>query len=127
METIDTFWLNFALALLTAIVTARIITSWFTPRRQFGAMSQTHSATPSPCHIADAEMPTVENVSEVKRILHLKRLPLELIDNIIDFAEYWPYTTTSTSHTFSANHINENVFVVGCPAPKILITFDFID
>jgi hypothetical protein len=38
--------------------------------------------------------PTVQEVLAVKTvILNLYKLPIEIIDTIIDFAEYWPRTT----------------------------------
>lgn len=42
--------------------------------------------------------PFVRDVLSVKELLFWnKKLPIELIDTIIDFAEYWPRTTTSQS------------------------------
>lgn len=42
--------------------------------------------------------PAVEDVLIVKNILQIRgRLPIELIDCIIDYAEYWPHTTTFTT------------------------------
>lgn len=44
--------------------------------------------------------PTVEDVLVVKDILtDVSPLPLEIIDAIIDHAEYWPHTTSSFAHT----------------------------
>ena len=44
-------------------------------------------ATPETC------LPTINDVLEVKDILSTIKLPLEVIDVIVDFAEYWPHTT----------------------------------
>ncbi len=42
--------------------------------------------------------PSVKDVLKVKAILfHKLSLPLELVDTVIDFAEYWPRTVTSRS------------------------------
>ena len=42
--------------------------------------------------------PTIQDVLDVKQIMFKKgNLPLELIDTIIDAAEYWVRTTTSRS------------------------------
>ncbi|CAG8955753.1 hypothetical protein HYFRA_00011619 [Hymenoscyphus fraxineus] len=38
--------------------------------------------------------PTVEDVLDVKQIFVERDIPLELIDSIIDFAEYWPHTSS---------------------------------
>ncbi|CAD6444105.1 af724416-380e-4b7f-9561-d406b960dbf8 [Sclerotinia trifoliorum] len=48
---------------------------------------------------ADRFLPSVEDVLEVKKIFFNAaketRLPLEIIESIIDLAEYWPHATTS--------------------------------
>ncbi|KAF7865286.1 hypothetical protein EAF04_006263 [Stromatinia cepivora] len=48
---------------------------------------------------ADRYQPSIEDVLDVKNILFNapkeSRLPLEIIESIIDFAEYWPHATTS--------------------------------
>jgi len=52
--------------------------------------SEMASDTPQTPHI-----PTVEDVLSTKAFLMEKsNLPLELVDTIIDFAEYWPRTIT---------------------------------
>lgn len=59
--------------------------------------------------------PSVADVLEVKDILRLERcLPVELIDTIIDYAEYWPHTTTTTSgqNIARGNTPKENLFIV---------------
>jgi len=62
---------------------------------------------------------SVKDVFEVKQLLFDRSgLPLELIDVVIDFAEYWPYTSTVLSPRpesplyvrSGAGH--ENVFLV---------------
>jgi hypothetical protein len=65
------------------------------------------------------QSPTPRDVLLVKKILLEKaRLPLELVDTIIDCAEYWPCTTTirqttpDTEITIRAGGRNENQFLV---------------
>jgi hypothetical protein len=49
---------------------------------------------PEPSH----HQPSVGDVLKVKEyLLEGFDVPLELIDNIIDFAEYWPHTTSITT------------------------------
>ncbi|KAH8819041.1 hypothetical protein F5884DRAFT_759280 [Xylogone sp. PMI_703] len=59
--------------------------------------------------------PTVSDVLMVKRlILHVSELPLELVDLIIDYAEYWPHTTTPALLEFIRAYANgdENKMIV---------------
>lgn len=58
------------------------------------ALSGANDPAPSPVF----ESPSPNDVLEVKDVL-LKAfaLPLEIIDLIIDYAEYWPRTTVSTA------------------------------
>lgn len=58
--------------------------------------------------------PSGKDVLHVKGLLHnISTLPLELIDQIIDLAEYWPHTTTTTPFAIRvAKGPNENKFVV---------------
>ena len=61
--------------------------------------------------------PSVDDVFRVKaNIFEKTRLPIDLIDSIIDYAQYWPHTTTvTTSETIVRTGRNqiENVFIVG--------------
>jgi hypothetical protein len=67
--------------------------------------------------LQEFESPSPKDVLEVKNVL-LKAfdLPLEIIDAIIDYAEYWPRTSVSTAgETFAiGGHGNprEDTFVV---------------
>ncbi|KHJ34311.1 hypothetical protein EV44_g5308 [Erysiphe necator] len=61
--------------------------------------------------------PVIKDVLAVKDSL-IKKLPIEIIDNIIDFAEYWPHTHVSVrqnsaidSHRITAG-INEDEFLL---------------
>jgi hypothetical protein len=59
--------------------------------------------------------PSVRDVLYVKILLHsVASLPLELIDAIIDLAEYWPRTTTVNSAQLSvrSDRNNGNKFMV---------------
>ena len=61
--------------------------------------------------------PSVDDVFRVKaNIFEKTRLPIDLIDSIIDYAQYWPHTTTVTaSETIvrTGRSQIENVFIVG--------------
>lgn len=60
--------------------------------------------------------PTVEDVLLVKDIFReFTPLPLEIVDEIIDYAEYWPHTTTSApryTQAVGGDKGAENRFVV---------------
>jgi hypothetical protein len=67
------------------------------------------------------ESPSVDDVLKVKDIIkESSRLPLEIIDCIIDFAEYWPRNSTMTKRPVIARGTitrarpspAENVFLV---------------
>ena len=61
----------------------------------FGIMDETLDPTNLPIYDSDRYVPSIKEVLAVKRILTKKgELPLELVDTIIDFAEYWVRTTT---------------------------------
>lgn len=71
---------------------------------------------------ADRYRPSTQDVVSVKKSLMGLQLPLELIDTIIDRAEYWPHITTVRSGTqisARAGTDNENRFIVG---PNSLIS-----
>jgi len=68
--------------------------------------------------------PSINDVFVVKatlRTIHKKSpLPLELIDTIIDFAEYWPHTTTTRrggTLRLSSGTFRENKFLVNSILP----------
>ncbi|OBT70408.1 hypothetical protein VE03_00214 [Pseudogymnoascus sp. 23342-1-I1] len=48
----------------------------------------------TPTNSPDAFDPAIADVFSVKAILQSLSLPLELADTIIDFAQYWPHTST---------------------------------
>lgn len=62
--------------------------------------------------------PSVEDVLSVKNVFFTNvKLPIEIIDVIIDYAEYWPHTTIARtggqSITVRGGYpINENRFIV---------------
>lgn len=73
------------------------------------------SWTPGVVYDSCRYCPSVGDVLEVKSYLFKKfDLPIELIDTIIDTAEYWPHTTTATRHSTSvrAQIDRENQFLV---------------
>lgn len=55
------------------------------------------SSLPSPELIPHAYSPSVQDVLEVRDILLARALPVELVDPIIDAAEYWPHQSVDTS------------------------------
>jgi hypothetical protein len=63
---------------------------------------------------SDRYKPSVEDVLSVKEFLgSISSFPLELIDTVIDFAEYWPHTSTAITTPTSARAQNqENILVV---------------
>lgn len=76
------------------------------------------SWTPCAMYDSDRYLPSVSDVLSTKAILlGGTGLPLELINPIIDFAEYWPHTTTSRSGstTVRAGRNHEDQFIVGIP------------
>lgn len=59
------------------------------------------------------ERPSVSDVLEVKEILlKVSRLPIEIVEEIVDFAEYWPYTTTTCGVKLARGGANEDVLIV---------------
>jgi hypothetical protein len=59
--------------------------------------------------------PSVQDVLDVKTIIvEASQLPPEMIDIIIDYAEYWPHTsvTTTQSSLATGSRLHENVFIV---------------
>ena len=64
----------------------------------------------------DRYQPSVSDVLTVKEALLQKfTLPFELVDTILDLAQYWPHTTTINSQgkTIRSGHGREDVFLVG--------------
>ncbi|KAL2268843.1 hypothetical protein VTJ83DRAFT_3689 [Remersonia thermophila] len=74
-------------------------------------------AAPAPSTAASLHEPTVADVLVTKAMLS-KALPREIVDIIIDLAEYWPRTTTVVAGAGSAigsGGTDENVFVLRSP------------
>jgi hypothetical protein len=69
------------------------------------------------------EHPSSKQVLEVKDILKQLRLPLEIIDVVIDLAEYWPCTVVSTgSETFFVGGSrNQDEFIVSANATNAAV------
>ena len=69
--------------------------------------------------------PSVEDVFSIKTMLSGSfQLPLELVDTIIDHAEYWPHTSvirTGEDFTIRAGIGHENQFLVRSQIPHILL------
>jgi len=64
---------------------------------------------------SDRYQPSVSDVIAVKEALHTKStLPYELVDSIVDMAEYWPHNTTDLTESVSvkAGRDHENRFLL---------------
>jgi len=73
------------------------------------------SWTPATAYHSSRYSPSVSDVLDIKSYLFKKfSLPVELIDSVIEFAEYWPHTTTitKTSTTIRAQRDRENQFIL---------------
>jgi hypothetical protein len=67
----------------------------------------------------DRYAPSPQDVVEVKQeLLSRIHLPLELIDTIIDYAEYWPKTVTERGDVIITSGRNENRFLVSLQNPS---------
>lgn len=76
--------------------------------------TQQDDETPDFCS-SDRYQPSVSDVIAIKEALHKKStLPYELVDTIVDMAEYWPHTTTATweETRVRAGNNHENVFIL---------------
>lgn len=73
--------------------------------------------------ISDRYTPSIQDILEVKQILIEKgALPLEIVDTIIDFAEYWIKSTTCRTRgqvTVRAGGEFENTLLVSWQFPEI--------
>lgn len=85
----------------------------------FGTTIENHTDEEGePCskpYSSDRYRPSVRDVIGIKEALHKKStLPYELVDTIVDMAEYWPHTTTTTQQEtrVRAGHDRENMFIV---------------
>jgi len=69
----------------------------------------------TPCD-ADRYKPSIEDVLSVKEMFLKNRLlPPELVDPVIDFAEYWPHTTSARKERITVRagaEDRENQFIV---------------
>jgi hypothetical protein len=85
------------------------------PNGLFGATTNEQPEETSP-HNAVRYQPSIEDVISVKgNLMKRTRLPLEIVDAVIDFAEYWPHTTTiwpGPQASVRAGSDHENRFMV---------------
>lgn len=64
------------------------------------------------------QYPSVDDVLAVKNILmQVSKMPLELVDLVVDWAEYWPHTTVDTQTNKLRRPVarggpNENIFMI---------------
>jgi hypothetical protein len=81
----------------------------------FGKGKQATESPKTPDTEGSAHEPIIADVLVVKAMLTKGlSLPVEIIDTIVDLAEYWPHTTAETSSAPMAHgsSTKENVFVV---------------
>lgn len=86
----------------------------------FSAMAGNDLAN-SISYSADRYRPSPQDVLAVKRDLLTLRLPLELIDTIIDHGEYWPHVKMVREGTALTVRNDDNRFVVSCPRSEIQV------
>ncbi|KAI5837488.1 hypothetical protein DFP73DRAFT_568245 [Morchella snyderi] len=60
--------------------------------------------------------PTVQDVLSVKRCF-MKMLPIELVDQIITFSEYWPHYTTELAEGTIVRNNGEELYLQSQPLP----------
>lgn len=60
--------------------------------------------------------PTVQDVLSVKRCF-MKMLPIELVDQIISFSEYWPHYTTELVEETIVRNNGEELYLQSQPLP----------
>jgi hypothetical protein len=77
-----------------------------------------------PIYSADRYKPTIQDVLSVKEdLIKAFHLPAELVDDVVDYAEYWPHTTTTrvggevTITTFRSHDRNQNQLLVSIIYP----------
>jgi hypothetical protein len=75
-------------------MTARRL-GFFTSTDRFALNGPATSSSPKPPARYDCPSPSPNDVLETKALL-LKKLPLEIVDVIIERAEYWPCISVST-------------------------------
>lgn len=93
-------------------------TKLFTSSMAFSKLFTSAHEPPIPPNAFDH--PTVADVLVVKAILIQTSLPLELIDAIIDYAEYWPHTSapirllSRAGEPFNPNYFLTRTLPLGC-------------
>lgn len=74
-----------------------------------------HSSNSSNMDGGDSNfVPSPRDVLDVKSLLWQKRLPIELVDSIIDFAEYWPHQATEVDRAIQVGN-NSSVLYLQTP------------
>ena len=88
----------------------------FAGRYVYNTIFRPQQETPENREYSGLYEPSIEDVFSVKTILSGNfELPLELVDTIIDHAEYWPHTSvirTGEALTVQAGAGHENQFLV---------------
>jgi len=95
------------------------------PEEEDERMSMSHSSE----DVAEDYEPTIKDVLVVKAMLKTAlRLPLEIVDSIVDHAEYWPHTSSYiryepnlkvSGRDFEGHDVSEDQFLVS-PSPSAL-------
>lgn len=65
-------------------------------------------------------IPHATDVLDVKSALWQKKLPVELIDSIIDFAEYWPRFVAEAEDTVTVSNNGNVLYIQSQPLPGLL-------
>lgn len=64
-------------------------------------------------------IPDPADVLDVKSTLWQKRLPVELIESIVDFAEYWPRLVVEVETTIAVTHNGNVLYLQSPPLPGL--------
>lgn len=64
-------------------------------------------------------IPDPANVLQVKAALWQKRLPVELIESVIDFAEYWPRLVVEVETTIAVTNDGNILYLQSPPLPGL--------
>lgn len=64
-------------------------------------------------------IPLPPDVLYLKSVLWQKGLPVELIDSVIDFAEYWPRLATEVENTITVENNGRMVYLQSQPLPGL--------
>lgn len=64
-------------------------------------------------------IPLPPDVLHLKSVLWQKGLPVELIDSVVDFAEYWPRLVTEVENTIAVRNNGRMLYLQSQPLPGL--------